>query len=436
MTDPASGATYPDGPASCRGGGRPTRETRHHLLDHVQAPAPLTAGPGVLAPGPRRRRAPGRLSICLYTPSYDPSGMGGHMLDLAAAFRRDHEVTLMAWPTAGGQRLLDGARALGVRTVALPRPRDPDFGPAVTRALHAHPADVFHVHVGTGREDFDGARAARAAGTPLVLQTLHLPWRLGSRKHRVPLLRSLEAVDHVVTVSAGQRRTYERAGVTAQGTSTIPNGIRPRSATLGRAAARQALGLTPDQPVVLTTGRLTVMKGHRYLVEAAAALAPVVDDLAVVVLGDGHLRARLEDQIAALGVQHVVRLAGHRPDARLLLDAADVFVLPSLHEGMPLSLLEAMEAGLPAVATRVIGSEEVVVHGETGLLVPPRRPADLAAALLQALQGDAERARWGRAGRDRYLRRFTAARMAAETRELYEALLARGDPRVPAAVGR
>lgn len=160
----------------------------------------------------------------------------------------------------------------------------------------------------------------------------------------------------------------------------------------------------------MTVGRLNVMKGHRYLVEAAAELADSVPQLVVVVVGEGHLRGRLEQQVAAAGLGGAVVLAGHRADARLLLDAADVFVLPSLHEGMPLALLEAMEAGLPVVATGVIGSAEVVEHERTGLLVPPRRSGALAAALRQTL-GDGElRARMRSAGKQRYLDRYTSAR--------------------------
>jgi glycosyltransferase involved in cell wall biosynthesis len=241
----------------------------------------------------------------------------------------------------------------------------------------------------------------------------------------VPFFHAVEAVDHLVMVSEAQRRTYEKIGVAAERMSTVPNGIRPRGPGAGRSAARAALGLDPDQPVVLTVGRLTVMKGHRYLLDAVPGLARLVPDVAVVVLGTGHLQAELAAQAEALGVADRVHLAGHRPDARMLLDAADVFVLPSRHEGMPLVLLEAMDAGLPVVATRVIGSEEVVVDGETGLLVRPRDPAALEAALARLLADDDLRERYGRAGRARFVEGFTSARMAADTLAVYDRVLAR-----------
>ena len=362
-------------------------------------------------------------SICLYTPSADPSGMGAHMLDLASEYAGKAEVQVMAWPTDPGRRLLDRAEALGARPVALPHPRAPDFADVITAHLQAHLPDVFHVHVGTGREDFDGARAARAAGVPALVQTQHYPWLMGSPKHLVPFFHAIEPVDRLITVSEAQRRTYLRVGVDAELMTTVPNGIVARGPGPGRAAARAALGLDPQQPVVLTIGRLNVMKGQRYLLDAVPALVERFPDLAVVVLGSGHLHEQLLAQADALGVAGTVRLPGHRGDARMLLDAADVFVLPSKHEGMPLVLLEAMDAGLPVVATRVIGSEEVVLDGETGLLVRPRDAAALGTALARLLGEPALRDQYGREGRRRYERCFTSARMADETIGVYEKVL-------------
>lgn len=385
----------------------------------------VKGGPAGLPPRPEPRP---RRSVCLYTPSADPSGMGVHMLELTAEYVRVADVALMAWPTGPGQRLLEQAEALGAQPVALPHPRAGGFAPAIVGHLRTRPTDVFHVHVGTGRENFDGARAARAAGVPAVLQTLHYPWLMGSTKHQVPFFRALAPVDHLLTVSQAQRRTYERVGLATDRMTTVPNGIRARGPGLGRGAARAALGLHPEQPVVLTIGRLNVMKGHTHLVDAVPALLQRFPDLAVVVLGGGHLYEQLRAQAVALGVGAQVHLPGHRPDARMLLDAADVFVLPSRHEGMPLVLLEAMDAGLPVVATRVIGSEEVVVDGETGLLVRPRDAPALAAALGRLLADPWLRQQYGAAGQRRYHRCFTSARMAARTFEAYEQVLRSVDP--------
>jgi glycosyltransferase involved in cell wall biosynthesis len=349
--------------------------------------------------------------------------MGEHMLDLVAEYVPDLTVSLMCRPTEPGERVLARAAALGAVTLALPPPRDPAFADVIAEFLHEQPADVFHAHVGTGRENFDGARAARAARVPAIVQTQHQPWLLRNPGKRPSFFCGLREVDRLIAVSEAQRRTYERIGVPAGRFCTVPNGIGSRGAVVGRLAARRTLGLDPHQPVVMTIGRLARMKGHRHLIDSVPDLFPCFPGLALLIVGEGHLRGQLTEQIDALGVGDWVRLVGHRPDARLLLDAADVFVLPSLHEGMPLVALEAMEAGLPVVATRVIGSEEVVVHGETGLLTPSGDAPALGRALAALLADPALRLRLGRAGRRRYLEHFTRRRMAAQTRAVYATVL-------------
>jgi glycosyltransferase involved in cell wall biosynthesis len=374
----------------------------------------------------------GRLSICLYTPSVDPSGMGSHILDLAAEFLPAADVSVLCWDTPSGRRLLDRAAAAAVTASALPHPRHPTFAAAITAFLTDHPADVFHIHVGSGREGFAGARAARRAGVPAVVQTQHQPWLFRAPCKRAAFFRGIAGVDRLITVSWGEQRTYERIGVPPARMVTVQNGVVPRGPGPGRAAARAELGLRPGQLVVLNVGRLMRQKGQDRLVEAMPRLVARFPELAVVVVGGGPLRDQLTRQAAGLGVAGHLHLTGHRPDARMLLDAADVFVLPSRQEGLPLAVLEAMDAGLPVVGTDVIGTTEVVVDGETGRLVPPRDVAALGDALADLLADPDLRARYGGAGRRRYLAEFTAKRMAADTLAVYDDVLA-GDR--PAAAG-
>jgi glycosyltransferase involved in cell wall biosynthesis len=193
----------------------------------------------------------------------------------------------------------------------------------------------------------------------------------------------------------------------------------PWGGGLDRRAPRDVLDLDPRQLVVLTLGRLTGMKAQRYL-DAVPALGNPVPDVAVVIIGEGHLREPLAKRAAELGITDHVRLVGHRSDARTLLDATDVFTIPFHHEGMPLVLLGAMDAGLSVVATRVIGGEEVVVDGENGIVVSGEDPAALSSALMAPLADHGLRVRHGEAERRRYLERFTARRMADATLTLYE----------------
>jgi len=351
--------------------------------------------------------------------------MGAHLLALAEQYVAEGQrVTVMFWPAPEAEAMMTRAAGIGARLIRTPHPRDPAYGDAVVAALRVDLPDVFHAHVGTGREDFGGARAARAAGVPAVVETLHLPWRIRSKHKRRSLFTSLDAVDQVITVSEGLRSTYARIGVHEATMVTVPNGVSPRGAGPGRAEARRRLGLGPDQLVVMTVGRLVVMKGQRHLLDCLPELRCRFPEVVTVMVGSGNLRDSLADQAERLGLTDAVRLVGHRDDARDLLDAADVFVLPSLTEGMPMAILEAMDAGLPVVATRIIGTTEVVEDGSTGRIVPPADPAALGSALGELLGDEEQRARWGLAGRRLYRRRHTSARMAEQTLDVYDAVLA------------
>lgn len=397
-----------------------------------------TAGGGHNAPmRPLRRLRCGavpseeRLRIAFYTRSADPSGMGAHMLDLIASFADSADVTLLARTSPNGRWLCDGAARLGARTVALPSPHDPSYADVIRGFLTSRPVDVFHGHAGWGWEDSDGFRMARDLGVPAVLLTHHLPFLLHDRRKARRQRKTDEQADHLIAVSDGVRRSYERIGVPSARFTTVPNGVGSRGPGPGRAAARRELGIADDQLVIMTAGRLVKMKGQRYLIEALPQLLKRFPNLTVVVLGRGGLHDQLAKLAAERGVADAVHLAGHRSDARLLLDAADVFALPSRSEGMPLAAIEAMDAGLPVVATRVVGSDEVVLDGTTGILVPTENPAALAAALADLLADPAKRAAYGAAGRRSYLDQFTVERMAERTADVYQRILGKhADPLV------
>src|SRR6185369_16914568 len=156
-------------------------------------------------------------------------------------------------------------------------------------------------------------------------------------------------------------------------------------------AARRALGVAEDAVVVGTIGRLNEQKGHRYLVEAAAALLPSRPKAQVVIVGDGDQMDALRAQAAGLGLASRVTFAGHRADVPALLGAIDVFAISSTYEGTPLALFEAMAAGKAIVSTAVDGCREVLEEGVTALLVPPRDGAALAAALGRVVDDAARR---------------------------------------------
>jgi glycosyltransferase involved in cell wall biosynthesis len=174
-----------------------------------------------------------------------------------------------------------------------------------------------------------------------------------------------------------------------------------------------------DRPIVLCVARLDAQKGHTYLL---AAIRNVPNAIFVLV-GDGSERASLEAQAAHLCVRDRVIFLGHRDDVAELLATCDLLVLPSLYEGLPLSVLEAMAAGKPVVATSVGGTPEAVLDGETGFLVPSRDPTALVRAIQRLLTDACLRRKMGMAGRRRVQRNFSPTQMVAGVTQIYEKLL-------------
>jgi len=173
-------------------------------------------------------------------------------------------------------------------------------------------------------------------------------------------------------------------GIPREKIVVIPNGVdlerfKPRDLY----QSKRLFGIDEDSFVIASVGRLSQEKGHRHLFEALAAARPSIPKVTCLMAGDGPLRDTLVAQVRALGLEKVCRFLGDVADVESVLAAADVMVLPSIFEGMPNALLEAMAMGCPVIATAVGGSKELVRPGETGLLVPPRDTASLASALEQ-----------------------------------------------------
>jgi len=188
-------------------------------------------------------------------------------------------------------------------------------------------------------------------------------------------------------------------------------------------ALRRELGLPPAAELVVVFSRLNQMKGIQYFLDAAVTLARSFPDVRFLIVGDGCNRKELEEQAHRVGLGKRAVFTGFRNDVPDLLSEAAVSVLPSLSEGLSNSLLESMAAGVPVVATRVGGNPEVIEHGVTGFLVPPRDSAALAEAIRRLLEDKALAASFGRAGMQRVARLFSIERSVRETESLYERLL-------------
>lgn len=244
-----------------------------------------------------------------------------------------------------------------------------------------------------------GARVGLAGLRPRVghVYTEHNVWPSYRAPTRWANAATFSRNDHVFAVSEEVRRSIRVPWpLSPPPVETLYHGIEQRGEPTGGAALRAELGIPAGVPVVGTVGEFRPEKGHRYLLEAAAHLRRTQPDVRFVLVGAGPLESDLRERAGRLGLGDRVLFAGHRPEAAGLVDAFDVFALPSVHEGLPIALLEAMAASRPAVVTAAGGTTEVVGDGDSACVVPPSDPGALAAALERLLGDGSLRARLGR----------------------------------------
>jgi glycosyltransferase involved in cell wall biosynthesis len=286
---------------------------------------------------------------------------------------------------------------------------DPFLPARLVRRLRA---DVVHTHL--VHADVYGGVAGRLAAARLV-STKHNddPFRAGPFRHVERGLARL--ADRVIAITAAlERFTVERVGIPADKVTTIHYGLDGPPEPWG---ANPADPVPADATVLLAVARLVEQKGIDVALRALPRVRERFPDARLVVVGEGPERGRLEALAAALGVAGAVHLPGRVPDVEAWLRRADVLVHPARWEGFGLALLEAMLCSLPVVAARVSSIPEIVVDGETGLLVPPDDPAALAEALVRVLE---QPRGYGAAGLERARREFSVERMARRTLAVYE----------------
>jgi glycosyltransferase involved in cell wall biosynthesis len=298
-------------------------------------------------------------------------------------------------------------------------------GARLLRFIRAENIALLHCHLFAAT--FIGAGVARVAGVRAVIETCHGPevWRMGK-----PLRGSFwvdrqigRIVDAYIAVShAAAKHLVTTKGVPESKIRVIHNGRNlDRYALVNstrRAEIRAALGLR-NEPTLLTVARLDAQKGHQHLIDALAILARRYPNVTALLAGEGPLEAALRTQCAASGLSDRVRLLGYRRDVPDLFAAADVVVLPSLYEGLPLVAIEAQAAGRPMVATAVDGTPEVLINEETGLLVPAANPDALAAAIARFIDNPELASRLGAQGREFVRANFTVQRQLEQTVALY-----------------
>jgi len=328
---------------------------------------------------------------------------------------------LLHHPNSGIDRLVQSVARLGIRTTAVPRV-EPGARVAgvirLRRVFRAERPAIVHAHLSWPFACKHGVLGAWLAGVPAIVGTAQLftppdgAWRLH------PVLR---AYRRIIAVSDEVRARYDLdLHVAAGRLAVVRNAIRVPPAGRSAAPGLRA-GLVKGRPdyVVLTPARLHPQKGHAFLLSAVAG----VPGATFVFAGDGPLRAELEAQARERGVADRCVFLGERSDVPDLLAAADLVVLPSLFEGLPVVILEAMAAERPVIATAIGGTDEAITSEVTGLLVPPRDPEALAAA-IRRLQADPLLARrLASAGRTRVERTFSAEASAREVMRIYDEVM-------------
>jgi glycosyltransferase involved in cell wall biosynthesis len=287
-------------------------------------------------------------------------------------------------------------------------------------------ADLVHTHASLAAR-----LAAKQLGLPIVMtrHTLGPELPVGGVPTWKRLIQGAVA-DHltqgIIAVSAACRQRLIAEGVSQQLISLVYHGVDAQAFMEAKGDGWRRQWQVPKQlPVIVTTARLTSVKGLGTALSAAAKLQAAGHQFLWLLVGEGPERQQLQQQIDDLNLGGCVRLLGFQTDISGILAAADLFVLPSLQEALGLSVLEAMAAGLPVVASGVGGIPELISSGDDGLLVPAAEPKQLAVGIARLLQDPELRRQWGEQAREKILRQFTLQEMWRRTDLVYRSALGR-----------
>ncbi|NCQ30706.1 MAG: glycosyltransferase family 1 protein [Armatimonadetes bacterium CG_4_10_14_0_8_um_filter_66_14] len=346
-----------------------------------------------------------------------------------------HEVALVCGPQTGPEgQLRDRARAEGVdlRVVSslwreLSPAKDARIVVDLVQLLRQLRPDLVHTH--SSKAGIVGRWAAKIARVPHVVHTVHgfsFHDYAGGRDLYLTLERlTARCADRLIFISEPLRRLAQERGVgRPEQYAVVPSGIdlgpfrQPDVFDLS-----EPVGFPPDGLIVGTVARLVDGKGHSQILEMAPTILEQVPEAQFVFVGAGPLQAELERQSQRIGLEGRVRFLGLRQDVPHLLRHFDVFLLPTLWEGMGRVFLEAQAAGVPVVANRVEGVTDVVQHGETGFLVNPGETDAMAAHVVRLLMDSELRRTMGEAGRAFVDERFSDRTMVARIGQVYDEVL-------------
>lgn len=365
--------------------------------------------------------------VCLFTDSDVFAGTESHILDLAGALRQLNVPVFIAAPSPGV--LATRAEQQHLRVLPIPKRGFVDVSAIgiLRRLLRDGQLDIIHAH--NGRTALVAALAVRAARRGVAVATQHFlepnHLRQTGFKRRLSRLAHEWVHRHThahIAISAAVRDAMlEGREFNPTKISVVLNGIPPinRLDLAPAAEMRAQLNIAPDAPLLVCMARLEQEKNIACLITAMAQVSEAYPQAQCLILGEGRLAAPLQQQVETLGLQNSVRLLGFRADARSVLAAADLFVLPSHAEPFGLAIVEAMALGIPVIATNAGGPREIVEHKKTGLVVRTDDAPELATAIGQLLDDAPRRQQMGQAGFERYATCFTSERMARNMLAVY-----------------
>ena len=310
----------------------------------------------------------------------------------------------------------------GIETIVVPQRHSFDFPWLfqLTRLLRDRSIHVMHAH--EFAMNVYGSILSKVTGIPIVT-TVHGKNYYWEKWRRRLAYRFTARQSTMVAVSEDLKQfLMQRVAIPAGNIRVVHNGIdfhhygeMDRNNTI-----RRELGIDAKQPVIGTVGNLFAVKGQIYLLRACKSVAKTFPDFVLLVAGEGEELGSLEEEACNLGIRGNVKFLGFREDVPALLQTMDVFVLPSLSEGLPLSVLEAFALQKPVVATNVGGIPEIVRDEATGYLVPPKSPEALAVRIIGLLRDPQKAAKIGQAGRERVEEAFGLEQMVQKYQSLYE----------------
>lgn len=321
--------------------------------------------------------------------------------------------------------LKDRCENLSLPTVVIPMQSQWDVGWIVRYCAVVRQERVDLIHAHEFRANVFGAIVAKLCGIPLV-GTVHGKNYYPDHVKRRVAYRWVSKAAKMVAVSEDLRQFLaDRVGIHRERIARIYNGVDmpERMSPEQVAQCRSDLGIKPSEFVLGIVGSLYPVKGHVYLFDAFRSVLKLHPKTKLLVVGQGNLEDSLKRQVLELGIDHAVSFLGLRNDVPRILAALDLFVLPSLSEGLSVALLEAMSTAVPVVASSVGGNPEIVQDGQIGLLVSPKNASELADRILEVINNPEKSKLFGERGRERVAKEFTTARMLNQYEELYDRCL-------------